>query len=206
MGLIHIDLFTTLDGVAQGPGDPEDDFPFGGWQAPFHDEEIATESSAAMSGMDALLLGRRTYDVFAGIWPGMEDGPAGEIARLFNRIPKYVASRSNPDLSWANSKLIEPNLAAAIGKMRDDHENVHVIGSVDFVQSLLSASLFDRLNLWVSPITLGTGRRLFGDGTIPARLKLISPAKSTENGSVNLHYELLQGEPVTGDMTTGDHG
>src|SRR4051812_35936284 len=105
MGLIHIDLFTTLDGVAQAPGGPEEDpdggFEFGGWQAPLTDEIDGAQVNAGMQGMDALLLGRRTYDIWADYWPYQEAGGAAHIAKLFNRIPKYVASRGEPQLDWA---------------------------------------------------------------------------------------------------------
>ena len=112
MGLIHIDLFTTLDGVAQAPGGPEEDteggFAFGGWQAPLSDALVGEQVVAGMEGLDALLLGRRTYDIFAGFWPGQDEGVDGGIARLFNAVPKYVASRGTPTLDWAHSSLLGP--------------------------------------------------------------------------------------------------
>ena len=110
MGLIHIDLFTSLDGVAEAPGGPEEDpeggFAFGGWQAPLIDEVDGEQVWAGMQGLDALLLGRRTYDIFAGYWPHQEQGLDGGIAELFNRVPKYVASRGEPALEWENSSLL----------------------------------------------------------------------------------------------------
>ena len=114
MGLIHIDLFTTLDGVAQAPGGPDEDteggFAFGGWQAPLSDALVGEQVVAGMEGLDALLLGRRTYDIFAGFWPGQDEGIDGGIARLFNAVPKYVASRSlkPQDMTW-NSTLLSPD-------------------------------------------------------------------------------------------------
>ncbi len=115
MGLIHIDLFTTLDGVAQAPGGPEEDteggFTFGGWQAPLIDEVVGEQVWAGMQGLDALLLGRRTYDIFAGYWPDQEHGVDAGIAELFNRVPKYVASRGDPKLDWANSTLLGADIA-----------------------------------------------------------------------------------------------
>ena len=104
MGLIHIELFATLDLVGQSPGGPEEDpvgFSFGGWQAPLLDEVTGAQVGAAYEGTDALLLGRRTYDIFAAYWPYQEGGQDNEIATLFNSVPKYVASRGKPDLSWA---------------------------------------------------------------------------------------------------------
>jgi len=136
MGLIHIDLFATLDLVAQAPGGPEEDtegrFKFGGWQAPFSDEVVGQQVAAAIARMDALLLGRKTYEIFAGYWPHQDDGVDSEIARKFNRIPKYVASRSKLNLEWAGSSQLASDVATSIGEIRARHENVHVIGSINF--------------------------------------------------------------------------
>jgi dihydrofolate reductase len=204
MGRIEIDLFTTLDLVAQAPGgpdeDPEDDFAFGGWQAPLQDEVVGGIVLQRIAETDALLLGRRTYDVFAGYWPLQDDDFAGGIAGQFNRIPKYVASRGNPRLDWTGSSLIGPDVAASVAEIRERHENVHVIGSLNFVQTLLSERSFDRLNLMIFPITLGSGKKVFGNGTVPSNLKLAEPAVSAPNGAVILHYELADVIPATGLM------
>src|SRR5690606_28641115 len=118
MGRLHIDLFVTLDGVAQAPGGPEEDpsdrFPFGGWQAPVMDDLVGREVSAGLAGMDALLVGRRTYDIFAGYWPHQSD----EIAGRLNTVPKYVASRGAPELGWAGSTLLGPDLVADVRAVR----------------------------------------------------------------------------------------
>ncbi len=110
MGSIEIELFTTLDLVGQAPGGPEEDpeggFAFGGWQAPLLDDVAGAQIAAAYEGTDALLLGRRTYDIFASYWPFQEGGQDDDFATLFNRIPKYVASRGTPDLPWAGSTLL----------------------------------------------------------------------------------------------------
>lgn len=208
MGLIHIDLFTTLDGVAQAPGGPEEDptdgFAFGGWQAPLIDEVVGEQIAAGMEGMDALLLGRRTYDIFAGYWPRMEDGPNAPIAQLFNRIPKYVASRQALTLDWANSTLLGADLVAAVREVRERHENVHVIGSLGFVQTLLAERLFDRLTLWVYPILLGSGKKVFADGVVPTNLKLLEPVVTSPKGAVQQRYALVDGTPAVGDMSARD--
>ncbi|MEO6826641.1 MAG: dihydrofolate reductase family protein, partial [Microbacteriaceae bacterium] len=176
MGLIHIDLFSTLDGVAQAPGGPDEDtdagFAFGGWQAPLIDEAVGEQVDSGMVGMDALLLGRRTYDIFAAYWPHAE----GDIARLFNRLPKYVASRQALNFQWADSTLLGPDVGTAVRELRDRHANIHVIGSLDFVQTLFAKRLFDRLTLWVYPILLGGGKKVFADGAIPTNLTLLEPA------------------------------
>jgi len=208
MGLIHIDLFTTLDGVAQAPGGPEEDteggFAFGGWQAPLSDALVGEQVVAGMEGLDALLLGRRTYDIFAGFWPGQDEGVDGGIARLFNAVPKYVASRGAPTLDWAHSSLLGPDIAAAVADLRERHAHVHVIGSVDFVQTLIAEGLFDRLKLWIYPILLGTGKRVFAGGTVPSNLELVEPAITSPNGVVLAEYALAKGIPSTGDMARRD--
>jgi dihydrofolate reductase len=205
MGLIHIDLFTTLDGVAQAPGGPEEDtedgFAFGGWQAPLMDEVDGDQVVAGMNGLDALLLGRRTYDIFAAYWPEQDESVDSEIARLFNRVPKYVASRSVPTLDWANSTLLGADIASAIDELRDRHSNVHVIGSLDLVQTLIAEGLFDRLTLWIYPILLGTGKQVFAGGTVPSNLTLIEPAVTSPKGAVYVRYARAEGIPSTGDMS-----
>jgi len=210
MGLIHINLFTTLDGVAQAPGTPEEDtdggFTFGGWQAPLFDEVVGEEVGAGMEGLDALLLGRRTYDIFAGFWPDQDNGIDGGVAQLFNRVPKYVASRNAPTLDWANSSLLDPDVATSIAAVRERHANVHVFGSLDLVQTLIAEGLFDRLSLWVFPILLGTGKQVFAGGVVPTNLALVEPAVCSPKGAVLVRYTRLGGVPSTGDMTHPDRG
>lgn len=206
MGLIHIDLFTTLDGVAQAPGGPEEDrdggFAFGGWQAPLIDDMVGQQIMAGMEGLDALLLGRRTYDIWAAYWPQQETGTDSEIARLFNRVPKYVASRQERELGWAGSSRVGDDLQREVGEVRTRHEHVHVIGSLDLVQTLLAEQLFDTLTLWVHPILLGTGKQVFAGGAVPTNLRLIEPATTSPMGAVTLRYALAPGTPATGDMTS----
>jgi len=210
VGLVHIDLFTTLDGVAQAPGGPEEDtdgsFAFGGWQAPLFDDEVGEQVGAGMAEMDALLLGRRTYDIFAAYWPHQGESVDADIAGLFNRLPKYVASRGTPTLEWAGSTLLGADLPSAVREVRDRHEHVHVIGSLNFVQTLFEERLFDRLTLWVYPIVLGQGKKVFAGGTVPANLSLIEPARSSRKGAVLLRYGAAEGTPGTGDMSVSDRG
>ena len=210
MGLIRVDLFSTLDGVAQAPGGPDEDaengFRFGGWQAPMIDEMVEGWIGAGMQGMDALLLGRKTYDIFASYWPHHEGDVDSSVATLFNRIPKYVASRNRDlDLPWADSTLLGPDLAADIRALRERHELVHVIGSLDLFQTLLADRLFDELTLWVYPVVLGQGKQVFEPGT-PAKLTLIEPARTSPVGVVQLRYRLADGEPTTGNMAQPDRG
>lgn len=209
MGLIHIELFATLDLVGQAPGGPEEDpigFGFGGWQAPLVDEVTGAQIAAAYEGTDALLLGRRTYDIFSAYWPHHEGGEDNEIAMLFNGVPKYVASRGKPDLSWAGSTHLGPDLAAATREIRRRHQHIKVVGSLNLVQSLLREKLFDRLDLWVHPLVLGVGKRVFDGGGVPTNLALLEPPLASPNGTVYLRYGLADGTPATGDMSAPDRG
>ena len=204
-GRITIDLFTTLDLVAQAPGGPEEDtsggFPFGGWQAPLPDDLVGREVMAGIDKLDALVLGRKTYDIFAAYWPH-HDG--GGIGPKFDRIPKYVASRGTPTLDWAGTTQLGPDAAADVAALRERHENIHIIGSIDFVQTLLAQKAFDELVLWVYPIVLGQGKKVFPDGATPANLRLLAPPVAGSSGAVSLHYGPAAGTPQTGDMTTED--
>jgi dihydrofolate reductase len=209
MGLIDIEMFATLDLVAQSPGGPEEDpegFPFGGWQAPLLDEVSGAQVGAAYEGTDALLLGRRTYEIFAAYWPNHEGDEDSEIAALFNSVPKYVASRGRPDLSWAGSTQLGPDLPAAVREIRDRHERIKVVGSLNLVQTLLREKLFDRLDLWVHPIVLGVGKKVFDGGEVPSNLTLLEPPASSPKGTVYLRYGLAEGTPATGDMSAPDRG
>lgn len=203
-GRITIDLFVTLDGVAQAPGGPEEDtsggFPWGGWQAPFEDPVIGQRIGDGIRGLDALLLGRRTYDIFAAYWPHHADGDMGFIGRKFNEIPKYVASRGNPSLEWRGSSLLGTDLAAEAARLREQHDDIHVIGSVDLVQTLLAEELYDELVLWTYPIVLGEGKKVFPNGAAPLRLSLVGEPVPGPTGVVELRYAPA-GRPTTGDMT-----
>ena len=200
-GTIHIDLFTTLDGVAQSPGgrheDADDGFAYGGWQAPVEDDAVGERVMAGIRRMDALLLGRRTYDIFAAYWPQYE-GPGAEIAARFNAIPKYVASRGAPTLTWEGSRLIGADLAAEVAALRERHDEVHVIGSIDFARSLVREGLFDVLNLWVYPLVLGPGKRLFPSDGPAFGLTLLEPPVAGAAGALLLRYG------PGGDVTTAD--
>jgi dihydrofolate reductase len=201
MGHIHLALLATLDLVGQAPGGPDEDperFTFGGWQAPLRDEVGGAQVGAAYEGTDALLLGRRTYDIFAAYWPHQAGGEGGWIATLFNSVPKYVASRGRPDLSWAGSTQLGPDLCAAVRELRDRHEHVKVVGSLNLVQTLLREKLFDRLDLWIHPIVLGVGKKVFDGGAVPTNVTLLEPPVATPSGTVYLRYGLADDTPGTG--------
>ncbi|RBY94523.1 deaminase [Blastococcus sp. TBT05-19] len=209
MGIVQIELFATLDLVGQAPGGPDEDpegFPFGGWQAPLFDDVAGAQVTAAYEGTDALLLGRRTYDIFAAYWPHQQGGEDDGIATLFNRIPKYVASRGTPDLSWAGSTQLGPDLAAEVRGLRERHENVKVVGSLDLVQTLLREKLFDRLDLWLHPVVLGVGKKVFDGGAVPTNVRLLEPPAAGPMGTVFLRYGLADGVPATGDMAAPERG
>ena len=201
MGKLVVTEFVTLDGVAQAPGGPDEDreggFAHGGWQAPLLDDVVGDTMFEQASTMDALLLGRKTYDIFAAYWPNAsEEIP---FTGLLNRVRKYVASRTLADpLAWSGSSVLSGELGAAVATMKQRHDEVHVIGSLDLTQSLLRLDLVDRLDLWVYPLLLGTGKRLFGDGTAPRALRL-TDSTTYAGGSVHLTYETA-GDPTYGTM------
>jgi dihydrofolate reductase len=191
-GRIVIDLFITLDGVAQAPGGPEEDtsdgLRYGGWQAPVSDDVVGNAVWEGLGDLDALLLGRRTYDIFAGYWPSHTEGDVGAIGRVFNAVPKYVASRSRPQLDWQNSTLLGDDLNAEVTALRARHRGIHVIGSVDLVHTLMSDGLYDELNLWMFPVVLGQGKKVFPDGVPAATLRLLEPPLTSGTGAVRLRY------------------
>ncbi|TQJ41710.1 dihydrofolate reductase [Arthrobacter sp. SLBN-112] len=200
MGLIVANLFITLDGVYQAPGgreeDPEGSFAFGGWQAPVSDDESGAAIAAGIERMDALLLGRKTYDIFAAYWPHQ----SGDIAETLNRVPKFVVSGSLTDPAWAGTTVLPDAVAA--GRLRDEYQQVHMFGSGVLIRSLLEAEVLDRLHLWLYPVILGQGKRLFDAGTIPATFRLAEPARSYPKGAVSLVYERAGGVE-TADMDAG---
>jgi dihydrofolate reductase len=197
MGIIVANLFITLDGVYQAPGGREEDteggFAFGGWQAPVSDDEAEAAIEAGISSMDALLLGRRTYDIFAAYWPHQ----SGDIGAALNRVPKFVVSSTLSDPGWAGTTVL-PNATAA-GRLREEYGQVHMFGSGVLIRSLLAAEVLDRLHLWLYPVTLGQGKRLFDAGTVPATYRLAEPARTFPKGAVSLAYERA-GAVETQDM------
>jgi dihydrofolate reductase len=205
MGRIHIETFCSLDLVGQAPGGPDEDtsggFAFGGWQAPLVDDVLGEQITRGMEGMDALLLGRKTYDIFAAYWPQYAGDQDFTVAQLFNRVPKYVASRGTPKLDWAGSTLLGPDLAGELRRLRERHEKIYVSGSLNLVQTLVAQGLYDRLTLFVHPLVLGAGKRVFESGSVPSGLRIVEPAMTSPNGIVVLRYEPTGAPPETGDMT-----
>ncbi len=195
-----VTTFLTLDGVMQAPGGPgEDDeggFAHGGWSVNYWDERMGQVAAEVMRPPFDLVLGRKTYDIFAAHWPhaSEEDG-----AKPLNDAVKYVASRSRPTLAWSNSVLIEGDAAEGIAELkRDDGPQLQVHGSGNLIQTLLRHGLVDRYYLWVFPLVIGSGKRLFSDGTVPAGLKLVDSKVSTTGVAIGT-YEPA-GEIVTGSF------
>ena len=200
MGKLTVQMFVTLDGVVQAPGGPEEDregsFPYGGWQAPFLDEASGAAILQRIERMDALLLGRKTYDIFSGYWPkAPADNP---FTRQMNEVTKYVASRTLDKVDWNNARLIEGDLAKGVERIKADHSDALVIGSAEFLQSLMAEGLVDRFVLFVFPVILGRGKRLFPEGISPTRFKLIE-SRSFESCAVLMTYE-SDGKPTYGTM------
>jgi dihydrofolate reductase len=171
----------TLDGVVQAPGGPgEDDsdgFTFGGWSVNYWDDLMGQVMTESMSAPFDLVLGRRTYDIFAAFWPNATE-EAG--AKPLNDATKHVASRGTPDLTWDRSVQIEGDVAEGVAQLKQgDGPELQVHGSGNLIQTLLAADLIDEYRLWVFPLVIGTGKRLFADGTIPAALRLVHSTVST---------------------------
>ena len=200
MRKLIVSTFLTLDGVMQAPGGPEEDesdgFALGGWSVNYWDEQMGQVMGEAMSTPFDLLLGRKTYDIFAAYWPHATDQPG---AKPLNDATKYVVSRSRPTLEWSESVLIEGDAAEDIAALKkEDGPELQVHGSGNLIQTLLRHNLVDQYNLWVFPLVIGSGKRLFSDGTVPSALKLVDSTVST-TGVVIGTYEPA-GEIVTGSF------
>ena len=200
MRKLIVSTFLTLDGVMQAPGGPEEDdsggFAYGGWSAPLWDDMMGQVMGESMSKPFDLVLGRRTYDIFAAYWP---HAPEEAGAKPLNDATKYVASRSNPTLEWRNSVLIEGDVAEGIAALKkEDGPELQVHGSGNLIQALLRHNLVDQFRLWVFPLVIGSGKRLFSEGTLPSGLRLVDNKVST-TGVVIGTYEPA-GEIVTGSF------
>jgi dihydrofolate reductase len=200
MRRLIVSTFLTLDGVMQAPGGPgEDDeggFQYGGWSVNYWDDLMGQVMGEATSKPFAMVLGRKTYDIMASHWPHASEE---EGATVFNEATKYVASRGRPRLDWSNSVLIEGDATDGLAALKvEDGPELQVHGSSNLIQSLLGSNLVDEYRLWVFPVVIGSGKRLFADGTIPAGLRLVDSKVST-TGVVIGTYEPA-GEIVTGSF------
>jgi dihydrofolate reductase len=192
----------SLDGVIQSPGAPDEDpsgeFRLGGWVVPYTDEAIGQDMQDLLSSPFELLLGRRTYEIFAAYWPRVPvDSGVRAIADRFNSVPKHVATHRSDTLDWQNSHALEGNLADAIRTLKqEDGASLLTWGSADMVRQLLAAGLVDELQLMIYPVVLGRGKRLFDDNAQPSAFTLVH--SSTTPSGVQLTRYARSGEVRTG--------
>ena len=191
-GTLVVGTFLTLDGVMQAPGAPDEDheggFQHGGWMAKYGDERTDEIVDSQFAEADALLLGRKTYEIFASYWPKVH-AENNFLATTLNNMPKYVASRTLDAAEWHNSTLLSGDSVTAIEELkRERRDTILVQGSANLIQTLLAYDLIDEFRLWIFPLVLGEGKRLFGDGTIPANLELTS-AETSSTGVQILKYD-----------------
>jgi dihydrofolate reductase len=205
MRKLVVSTFLTADGVMQGPGGPDEDreggFEHGGWSVSYWDDamgEIITESTLRA---EALLLGRKTYEIFAAHWPRVSDDDP--VAAKLNGVPKYVASRTLAEVTWNNSTLIQGDVAEAVGRLKEQPGGeIQVMGSGDLVQTLMEHDLVDEYRLWVFPVVIGAGKRLFGRGTLPAAMKLVDT--KTSSTGVAIHTYERAGAIPYGSFAIGE--
>jgi len=201
MRKLVVTTFITLDGVMQAPGGPEEDptggFTYGGWTVNYWDDMMGQVMGESMAKPFELLLGRKTYEIFAAYWPYVKDDP---VADKLNSARKYVVSRTLDEVNWNNSTLVTGDVAQAIRNLKEQRgPELQVLGSGNLIQTLLKHDLIDEFRLWIFPITIGKGKRLFSDGTKPANLKLID-SKTSTTGVIIATYE------PTGELKTGSFG
>ena len=186
MRKLAVNTYMSLDGVMQSPGGPDEDptggFMLGGWGAPYFDEEMMQR--VAESAPYELLLGRGTYEIFAAHWP-YDEGP---IADHLNSTRKHVASTTLKEVDWSNSTLITGDVAEYVATLkRQDGPEIQVHGSPGLVQTLLEHDLIDEFRLWMFPVVVGTGKRFFGNGAIPAALTLVDSKVSKTGVTINVY-------------------
>jgi dihydrofolate reductase len=197
MRRLLVNTFVSLDGVMQAPGGPEEDptggFTHGGWNVTFWDDVLGQAIVKAFEGPYELLLGRKTYEIFAAHWPYVSGDP---VADALNSMTKYVASRTLEEVTWSGSVLLEGDAGEAVAALKNqDGPDLHVQGSSQLVQTLLENDLVDEFGVWTFPVLLGRGKRLFGDGTQPGGLTLLDSQTST-TGVVVSRYRRAGDVPV----------
>jgi dihydrofolate reductase len=190
VGRLAVTMFSTLDGVMQAPGqlteDPSGGFPFGGWQAPYAEAESGGVILEQILGADALLLGRTTYDIWVRHWPNAAEGDP--VGAHFNGIPKFVASHTLPDeTAWRGTTVVR-DVPREVAALKQNFGEIRVWGSGELLTTLLAHGLVDVLDLWIYPVVLGSGRRVFRDGVVPAAFDAVAPPRGFANGSVLLSY------------------
>jgi dihydrofolate reductase len=189
---LTLHTFLTLDGVLQAPGGPDEDrdsgFEHGGWSFPYGDQDFGVAMSGWFDQADAFLLGRRTYQLFAGHWPKVTD-PGDPVASKLNTLPKYVASTTLDAVGWDNSTLLGGDVAAEVAKLKErPGRELQVHGSGQLARTLIEHDLVDEYRLLYFPVHLGSGKKLFADGARPAALRLLS-ATTTSTGVIIATYQ-----------------
>jgi len=208
MRKLVVGTFLTLDGVMQAPGGPNEDreggFRHGGWLVPYFDEKFGQIMTEWTKRAGAFLLGRKTYEIFAASWPKSTD-PADEIATVLNTRPKFVASRTLDKVNWNNSHLLKGDVAEEVAKLKvQEGGEIQVHGSGDLLQTLLKHNLVDTLRIWLFPVVIGTGKRVFGEGTIPGSFRLVDTQRTTPGAVLHVYERaggLKYGEVEVGQET-----
>jgi dihydrofolate reductase len=200
MRKVVVFTMVSLDGVMQAPGGPEEDtsggFQYGGWTAPYADESFSPIIKEELSAPFDILLGKKTYEIFASYWPKQ----TGPIADPFNKAKKYVVSDEAMDLTWKESILIHDDVVAKLKALKaEDGPVLQVWGSSNLIQTLLKNDLVDELRLRLYPVTLASGKRLFAEGTIPAAFELLD-SQALPSGVILANYKR------SGDIKTGSVG
>ncbi len=178
MRKLSVNTFVTLDGIMQAPGGPEEDpsggFALGGWSVNYWDDEMGLVMDDYMGKPFDLVLGRKTYEIFAGYWPNVpDDAPHAATAKVLNQATKNVASRTLKTVYWERSVLIEGDVVVGVAALKEqDGPELQIHGSGNLIQSLLPTNLIDEFRVWTFPLVVGSGKRLFADGTVPSGLKL----------------------------------
>ena len=194
MRKLSIIEFATLDGVTQGLGSPDEDteggFEHGGWSAPYGDEVFAKSAGQGMSETTAYLFGRKTYEKMAAHWPHQPD--TNPVAASLNSAPKYVVSNTLTDADWAGAQILAGDAAASVRRLKEDGDGtIAVLGSIVLVQALIEHDLIDEYRIFIHPLVLGTGKRLFRQYSRPLRLRLLDCTQTT-TGVLMLGYEPLR--------------
>jgi dihydrofolate reductase len=200
MRKLVINTFLSLDGVMQAPGGPEEDrsggFELGGWSVNYWDDVMGKDIGEFMGKPSDLLLGRKTYEIFAAYWPHATDQRGADA---LNNATKYVASKTLTTLDWKNSQLLEGDAAEAVPQLKESKgPEIQVHGSSDLIQTLIRNDLIDEYRLWFFPLVLGKGKRLFGDGAVPAGMKLVD-SKTSSTGVIITKFQRA-GEIETGSF------
>lgn len=203
--------FMSLDGVIQAPGGPEEDtsgsFKYGGWLVPYSDSDLDEALKVTYGQPYDLLLGRKTYDIFAGYWPQFAETHKGEshredevkFAEVFNACTKYVATHSPESLKWKNSESLGKDIVKKVETIKKtDGKNLLVVGSSNLVHTLLANDLVDEMHLYMAPIVLGKGKRLFDENSKPEAFKL-TRSKTSKTGMILMNYS-REGEIKTGSF------